>query len=607
MPWQVGYYAFRWQVRGGCGARRREGRNPSDVHRDQVHRASVMSERRRILILIAVVQTVGLAALLMLPPGPPAWAVAGLGVALTLVLVARCGRAEGAALQALRAEIGPLRKERDRLSLLSEVVKESSERYREYSEAAADWFWESDAEQRFTFFSSSFETVMNIMSDDLLGKRSWDIVSERMEIDSDQWQAHIADLTAQRPFRDFKYWLEDGNGRARWIKVNGLPRFDDDGVFIGYRGTGSDITAAVENAHRMHMLNRAVEQSPVSIVITDLNAEIQYVNSSFLRITGYSMDEVIGRNPRILRSDTTPPETFQNMWAALSAGEKWEGELINRRKSGELYWEQATIQPIQNIEGVITNYLAVKSDITEQKKAAAKLAELVEELRRSNEELEQFAYVASHDLRQPLRMISAYLALLEKKLSASFDQDARDFFGFAIDGARRLDRMIVDLLEYSRIGRITAPMEPVSLGEVVSNALRYLEVAVAESGSEVVVPDGLPTISGDGGELVRLFQNLIANAIKYMPEGRQPRIEVLCRAQGAEWVVGVKDNGIGIPPDDLKRVFGIFQRLVAREQFEGTGIGLAVCRKIAEHHGGRIWVESEMGVGSTFLVAFPKA
>ncbi len=566
-----------------------------------------MNQRKSILVLIALIQAATVPALWVL--GLPAWAVAafGLGAAATLWLAARCGRAEAAETERLRSEGKALRQERDRLSLLSEVVKESSERYREYSEAAADWFWESDAEQRFTFFSSSFETVMNVSSDDLMGKRSWDIVSERMEIDSDQWQAHIADLTAQRPFRDFKYWLEDGTGRARWIKVNGLPRFDENGVFIGYRGTGSDITAAVENAHRMHMLNRAVEQSPVSIVITDLKADIQYVNGSFLKVTGYSMDEVIGRNPRILKSDRTPPEVYDAMWAALSLGEKWEGELANRRKNGELYWEMATIQPIQNIEGVITNYLAIKTDVTEQKQAAAKLAELVEELRRSNEELEQFAYVASHDLRQPLRMISAYLGLLEKKLGASFDQDSRDFFGFALDGAKRLDRMIVDLLEYSRIGRISTPMAPVDLGQVVADSIRHLEVAAAESGAEIVVPETLPTISGDANELLRLFQNLIANAIKYMPEGRQPRIEVICRDGGGEWVLGVRDNGIGIPAEELKRVFGIFQRLVAREQYEGTGIGLAVCRKIAEHHGGRIWVESELGTGSTFLIALPKA
>ncbi|MBI3445943.1 MAG: PAS domain S-box protein [Magnetospirillum sp.] len=567
-----------------------------------------MTSRNQLLLGIGLVQAgLGLVLAFVLPGFPLVLLVAlgGTGV-VSVILASRCGIAELAEARRISTEMSNLRQERDRLRVLSDTLAESTARYREYSEAAADWFWESDSEQRFTWFSDSFEAVVNVSPDRLLDKRSWDVVSERMEIDSDQWQAHIADLTAQRPFRDFKYWLEDSNGRARWIKVNGLPRFADDGSFIGYRGTGTDITAAVENAHRMHMLNRAVEQSPVSIVITDLRADIQYVNSSFLRVTGYAMDEVIGRNPRILRSDKTPPETYEAMWAALAAGDKWEGELVNRRKNGDLYWELATIQPIQNIEGVITNYLAIKADITEQKNAAAKLAELVDELSRSNEELEQFAYVASHDLRQPLRMITAYMGLLEKKLGASFDQDARDFFGFAIDGARRLDRMIVDLLEYSRIGRLSTSMAPIDLTEVLRESVRHLEVAAAETGAEIVVPEQLPTISGDATELVRLFQNLIGNAIKYMPAERRPRIEIICEDKGSQWVVGVKDNGIGIQADDLKRVFGIFQRLVAREQYEGTGIGLAVCRKIAEHHGGHIWVESEVGVGSTFLVALPK-
>ncbi|TAN61513.1 MAG: PAS domain S-box protein, partial [Magnetospirillum sp.] len=401
--------------------------------------------------------------------------------------------------------------------------------------------------------------------------------------------------------------LEDDHGRARWIKVHGIPHYDADGSFVGYRGTGTDITAAVENAHRMHMLNRAVEQSPVSIVITNLEADIQYVNSRFLEVTGYSAEEALGQNPRILKSNRTPPEVYQAMWTALTNGGKWEGELINRRKNGQLYWEFASIQPIQNVEGIVTNYLAIKTDITQQKQSQARLAALVEELRRSNEELEQFAYVASHDLRQPLRMISGYIGMLQKTLGPGLDDDSRSFFGFAIDGAKRLDRMIIDLLEYSRIGRQSTPQDQIDLDEVLRDSLRHLEVAIDEVGAKVTVTENMPVIAGDRSELVRLFQNLVGNAIKYCAPDRKPKVEISWRHHGAEWIVAVRDNGIGIARDDLQRVFGIFQRLVSRELYEGTGIGLAVCRKIAEHHGGRIWVESEPGEGSTFLVAFPKA
>ncbi|MDO8606840.1 MAG: PAS domain S-box protein [Phaeospirillum sp.] len=532
----------------------------------------------------------------------PVWAmpvVATLTVLLALHL-ARSVLSDSASLRGLRDEAARLRDE-------CVELKESEARYRGYSEAIADWFWETDSEHRFCWFSEEFQAVLGVPPSRLLGKRSWDVVSERMEIDSKQWQAHITDLTAQRPFRDFKYWLEDDHGRARWIKVHGIPRFTPDGSFLGYRGTGTDITAAVENAHRMHMLNRAVEQSPVSIVITDLSANIQYVNGKFLEVTGYTAEEALGRNPRILKSEHTPPETYKAMWVALTAGDTWDGELINHRKNGELYWEFASIQPIQNIEGTVTNYLAIKTDITLQKHNEARLAKLVEDLHRSNEELEQFAYVASHDLRQPLRMISGYLGMLQKTLADSLNDDSRAFFGFAIDGAKRLDRMIVDLLEYSRIGRQASPQDTVDLNEILGDSLCHLEVAIAETGAVVTLAKNMPTLAGDRSELVRLFQNLVGNAIKYCAPDRKPVVEISWCDRGPDWVVTVRDNGIGIGKDDLQRVFGIFQRLVARDQYEGTGIGLAVCKKIAEHHGGRIWGESEPGEGSAFLVAFPKA
>jgi PAS domain S-box-containing protein len=546
--------------------------------------------RKRLLLLLALAQTMVLAlAVLVMDAQPLALlGLVGLGV-LTVGLAAGLGTEANALRQALTE------------------ARESESRYRHYSETNADWFWETDADHRYCWFSAQFAAVMNLPAAKLLGKRSWDVVSERMEIDSHQWQAHIADLSAQRPFRDFKFWLEEEGGRARWIKVSGMPLFNADGVFHGYRGTGADITQAVESAHRMNMLNRAVEQSPVSIVITDLKARIQYVNAEFLTITGYSLDEVIGQTPSILKSGHTQGDTYLAMWGALKAGEKWEGELINKRKNGELYWEHASIQPIQNIEGEISNYMAIKTDITRQKHDQSRMAELVEELRRSNEELEQFAYVASHDLRQPLRMINGYLGLLHKKLGAGLDKDSQDFFGFAIDGAKRLDSMIVDLLEYSRIGRLSQSLSPMELDSIVADAVHHLQMAIKDVGAEVSVDPGLPAVVGDRSELLRLFQNLVGNAIKYCDPNRPPKVRVFAADTGDEWVLSVQDNGIGIAPDDLQRVFGIFQRLVTRDNYEGTGIGLAVCRKIAEHHGGRIWVESEVDVGSTFKVAFPKA
>ena len=507
----------------------------------------------------------------------------------------------------VEARCAALEAENARLTAQCRALREAEARARAFAATAVDWFWESDRDCRFVWVSDGFRTVTGLPPESLLGRRQTDLAAETVAADEESWHRHDADLAAHLPFRDFKCGHLDPEGRVHWVKVSGIPRFTPEGEFLGYYGSGADITSTIQSAHRLALLTRAVEQCPVSIVITNLQGEIEYVNQKFVEVTGYGRDEAIGQNPRILNSRCNPPGTFEGLWAALSNGRQWEGELINRRKDGALYWEYASIQPISGLDGEVTNYLAIKSDITAQKRNEARLAALVEELRHSNEDLEQFAYVASHDLRQPLRMISAYLGLLDKRLTATLDEETRQFLGFALDGAKRLDRMIVDLLHYSRIGRVTSPMNPVALAEVIKDSLRHLEVAVAEAGAEVMVADDLPVCIGDRSELMRLFQNLIGNALTYVRPGVAPRIAVTCRDGGSEWVVAVADNGVGIAAGDLGRVFGIFQRLVSREAVEGTGIGLAICRKIAEHHGGRIWAESEPGRGSTFLVALPKA
>jgi light-regulated signal transduction histidine kinase (bacteriophytochrome) len=229
------------------------------------------------------------------------------------------------------------------------------------------------------------------------------------------------------------------------------------------------------------------------------------------------------------------------------------------------------------------------------------------ELQRSNAELQQFAYVASHDLRQPLRMVCSYLGLIQRRLGDRMDADIKEFMDYATGGASRMDRLILDLLEYSRIGRLSSDAGPVPLAEVATESLDNLQVAVREARAEITVADGLPVVTGHRSELVRLFQNLIGNAVKYRAADRVPVIEVGCRAEGRHWLVWVKDNGIGIPADSRERVFDVFQRLVADTQYEGTGIGLAVCRKIVEHHGGKIWVEGDPGQGSTFLFTLPRS
>jgi light-regulated signal transduction histidine kinase (bacteriophytochrome) len=228
-----------------------------------------------------------------------------------------------------------------------------------------------------------------------------------------------------------------------------------------------------------------------------------------------------------------------------------------------------------------------------------------EELTRSNADLEQFAYVASHDLQEPLRMVASYTQLLAETSRDKLDRDARQFIDYAVDGALRMQRLISDLLAYSRLGRGDIRMTDLELDDVMTQATKNLEVALAESGARIVC-DRLPTVRGNASQLTQLFQNLIGNAIKFRG-AEPPEVEVRVRQTDGAYELAVRDNGIGFDPKYAAKIFVIFQRLHARGRYPGTGIGLAVCKKIVEHHGGRIWVESAPGRGTTFFFTVPDA
>lgn len=235
---------------------------------------------------------------------------------------------------------------------------------------------------------------------------------------------------------------------------------------------------------------------------------------------------------------------------------------------------------------------------------AQELARKSEDLARSNAELEQFAYVASHDLQEPLRMISSYVQLLSRRYSGRLDNDADEFIAYAVEGTKRMQQLINDLLAYSRVGTRGRPLEPTDFEQVFREAMANLLVAVEESDA-IVTHDRLPTEMADEMQMVQLFQNLIGNAIKFKGHD-SPRIHVSARSEGDEWIFSVQDNGIGIDPQFFDRIFTLFQRLHGRNEYPGTGIGLTVSKKIVERHGGRIWLESEPGRGTRFYFTIPR-
>ena len=337
-----------------------------------------------------------------------------------------------------------------------------------------------------------------------------------------------------------------------------------------------------------------------------------YVSPSVEQFLGYTADEIIHNNISVMdlftpASRETVLEHDKNLVTEALEGkhpEDFRSEIEYLRKDGSTIWAESNVHVVYDRDGSLFGFQGISRDITDRKKAEDALARRTEELARSNAELEQFAYIASHDLQEPLRMITSYTELLNKRYSPRFDDDAKEFMAFVVDGASRMKQLINDLLAYSRVGTKRKLPEPTDSQAILDKALLNLGIAVKES-SATVTADPLPAIMADPVQLGQLFQNLIGNAIKF--HGKEPPcVHISAERHGNEWVFSVRDNGIGIDPQHFDRIFMIFQRLHARQEYSGTGIGLAVCKKIVENMGGRIWLDSEPGKGTTFFFTAPE-
>jgi signal transduction histidine kinase len=368
-------------------------------------------------------------------------------------------------------------------------------------------------------------------------------------------------------------------------------------------------------------LKTVLEGSPIPTFVINRDHIVQYWNKALEELSGTRAHNVTGtkehwkalyNEERATLVDLLVDERFSELPKWYS-GKFHESQIITGAYEAidffpnlgvEGKWLRSTASILRNSKGHIVGAIETLEDITDRKNAEDSLHERTEDLERSNEELEKFAYVASHDLQEPLRMVSSYMQLLSRRYGGKIDADADEFIGFAVDGAKRMQILINDLLTYSRIGTRGREFEPVPCEEVLGLALVNLLTVIEETGS-VVTHDELPTVLADKTQLVQLFQNLISNAIKFR-SNEQPRVHVHADHKENEWIFSIKDNGIGIDPRYEDRIFEVFQRLHGRGQYSGTGIGLAICKKIVERHGGSIRVQSEEGTGATFYFSLPE-
>ncbi len=351
-------------------------------------------------------------------------------------------------------------------------------------------------------------------------------------------------------------------------------------------------------------LRAMFEKSPLGMARNTLDGAFLEANPAFIGIVGYGLEEL-----RALSYWDLTPVRFADSEASQlerleTAGHYGPYEKEYIRKDGRRI-------PVR-LSGMLTtgsdgeSYIwSIVEDITESRASERALVAKTEELARSNADLEQFAFIASHDLREPLRMVSAYMGLLERRFGPVIGAEGAEYLGYAKEGAQRMDRLVLDLLEFSRVGRMEEALEPVPLDEVLDGVIANLSPAMGECGARMVRPGPLPVVSAVRGEMAQLLQNLVGNAVKYRDPSRPLVVEVSARSEPGLWVISVADNGIGIAPDYSERIFRIFQRLHTRDRFEGTGIGLAICKRIVERHGGQIRVDSVPGEGSTFSFTLP--
>ncbi len=356
--------------------------------------------------------------------------------------------------------------------------------------------------------------------------------------------------------------------------------------------------------HEMLRLLAQVFQSNIEgVIITDIRRQILHVNNKVAAIAGYRNEDLIGQ-PITLLLPAQERETFISHWQDIKQGEPWQGESLLQHSQGNLFHAWINISGVKDETGSVTHFIVEFSDISAYRKAQEALSQRTEELARSNKELEQFAYVASHDLQEPLRMVASFTQLLSRRYRGKLDADADEFIHYAVDGATRMQTLINDLLSFSRIGSSKKPFTAVNLATVLQRALANLRLAIEECEAKITYDD-LPTIDGDLTQLTQLFQNLIGNAVKFRGE-LPPEIQINVSDTDKYWLFEVRDNGIGIAPEFFDRIFVIFQRLHNKEDYPGTGIGLSICKKIVERHKGQIEVKSERGLGTAFIVTLPK-
>jgi two-component system CheB/CheR fusion protein len=492
--------------------------------------------------------------------------------------------------------------------LAEEKLEASQDLFRRIVETAAEGIWIIDGETRTTFTNRRMAEMLGYEPSDLIGRSCFEFIHpDDIDRGRDGFEKRKQGDTAPREYRAYR-----SDGSIIWISFTASPMKDEQGNLTGVLGMCTDISqrkrteeALIQNEMRYRLVARATNDA-----IWDWDLENDHIvwNEAVETLFGHSMESVSHDSAWWL--DRVHAEDRERVSRRLhqvieGSGENWSEEYRFKRADGSYAAVYDRGYLLRNREGKPIRMIGSMLDVTERKRAEEALQKSNEALRRMNENLRQFAYAASHDLREPLRMVSIYSQLLSKRYKGKLDEDADTFLGFTEQGAKRMQLLLDDLLAFSQAGDTRdKPIEPVDCNSAVHMALQNLKRAIEEN-SAVVTADPLPIVQAHLSHLIQVFQNLIGNALKYRGE-EVPRVHISAGSREHDWIFYVRDNGIGIDAKYHKLIFGLFKRLHHPEAHPGTGIGLSICARVVERYGGHIWVESEHGKGSTFCFTIPK-
>jgi PAS domain S-box-containing protein len=486
------------------------------------------------------------------------------------------------------------------LKKTEQALRETESKFRVTVKGAEMVLFTMDKDLRYTWI---YDPKLDLNAEEVIGRRDEDLIPSESAGELTRIKQMV--LESGHPVRE-EVRIPRGSETYIYDLVV-EPITDARGQVTGVIGSTVDITNRKKMEQALWKTNELLETmfANIDMLIAYLDKEMNFirVNRAYAHAEGKPVGYFAGKNLRDLYSNRETETVFHEVIKTGLAYHSYARPFFTVAEIDHApsYWDWS-LTPVKDPDGTVGGLVLSLVDVSKRETASRQLGRKMEELKAANDELQRFAYVASHDLQEPLRMISSYLQLVEERYSQRLDEEGEEFIAFAVDGAKRLQKMINSLLEYSRVETRGNPFVPVSCEAVLNEALKNLQMALEESDS-IVTKDYLPTINADSSQLSRVFQNLIGNAIKFRGKQR-PHVHISARQLKGEWQFSIKDNGIGINKQYHEKVFVIFQRLHGQE-YSGTGIGLSIARRIIERHGGRIWVESEPGIGSTFYFTLP--